>query len=93
MEYALYFSECGVKDPSWVELNHFLRFLDIQLGPCEQSVFCNEDIVGQDLSGLKTFVVKFMIRMSKVCTELCFHACSIHVCLYMFMFRILPHHH
>ena len=78
-----------MKDPSWVELNHFLRFLDIQLGACEQSVFCNEDIVGHSLSGLKTFVVKFMIRMSKV-RELC--ACMF-MCVYMFVFRILPRHH
>ena len=55
-----------MRDPSWVELNHFLEFLDIQLGACEQSVFCNEDIVGDVMSGLKTFVVKFMVRMSKV---------------------------
>ena len=61
-----YCSECGVRDPSWVELNHFLEFLDIQLDACEQSVFCNEDFVGDVMSGLKTFVVKFMIRMSKV---------------------------
>ena len=60
------FSECGVKDPSWVELNHFLKFLDIQLSSCEKSIFCNEDLVGDVMSGLKTFVVKFMIRMSKV---------------------------
>ena len=61
-----FFSECGVKDPSWVELNHFLKFLDIQLSSCEKSLFCNEDIVCDVMSGLKTFVVKFMIRMSKV---------------------------
>ena len=60
------FRECGVKDPSWVELNHFLKFLDIQLSSCETSIFCNEDLVGDVMSGLKSFVVKFMIRMSKV---------------------------
>ena len=58
-----------------MELNHFLEFLDIQLGTCEQSIFCNEDFVGDVMSGLKTFVVKFMIRMSKVCVH----------CLYMYM--------
>ena len=63
-----------MKDPSWVELNHFLKFLDIQLGTCEQSIFCNEDLVGDVMSGLKTFVVKFMIRMSKV-WELCVYTC------------------
>ena len=57
-----------------MELNHFLKFLNIQLETCEQSIFCNEDIVGDVMSGLKTFVVKFMIRMSKV-WELCVSAC------------------
>ena len=82
-----------MKDPSWMELNHFLRFLDFQLGACEDSLFCDEKIVGEAMSGLKTFVIKFMIRMSKVpayplynvlyCMYFCSHAC---IC------RILPHH-
>ena len=76
-----------------MELNHFLKFLNIQLNACEQSIFCNEDIVGDVMSGLKTFVVKFMIRMSKVCV--C--ALSIHTCAYMQLcsaaHRILPPHH
>uniref|UniRef100_A0A1X7SD92 RN213 ligase n=1 Tax=Amphimedon queenslandica TaxID=400682 RepID=A0A1X7SD92_AMPQE len=57
--------QCGVKDPSWSELKHFVEFLNTQLRLCENSIFCNEDIVGDVMSGLKTFVVKFMIRMSK----------------------------
>ena len=82
-----------MRDPSWVELNHFLKFLNIQLNACEQSIFCNEDIVGDVMSGLKTFVVKFMIRMSKVCMSIL----SIHACAYMHIcsavHRILPPHH
>lgn len=63
----MYFcSQCGVRDPSWSELRHFVKFLDLQLQSCEQSVFCNEALVGDVMAGLKTFVVKFMIRMSKV---------------------------
>ena len=58
--------QCGVHDPSWAELRHFVWFLDTQIKACEKSIFCNEDIVGDVMSGLKTFVVKFMIRMSKV---------------------------
>ncbi|XP_019853235.1 PREDICTED: E3 ubiquitin-protein ligase RNF213-like [Amphimedon queenslandica] len=61
----LYLQYCGVKDPSWSELKHFVEFLNIQLKACENSVFCNEHYVGDVMSGLKTFVVKFMIRMSK----------------------------
>ena len=66
-------SQCGVRDPSWTELRHFIEFLDLQLRTCEQSVFCNEVHIGDVLSGLKTFVVKFMVRMSKVSESGHFH--------------------
>ena len=57
---------CGVQDPSWSEINHFTKFLNLQLESCEKSVFCDETLVGDVMSGLKGFVVKFMIRMSRV---------------------------
>ena len=55
-----------MKDPSWSELGHFVQFLNLQFLSCEASVFCNETLVGDVMAGLKSFVVKFMIRMSKV---------------------------
>ena len=63
----IYFRHCGVRNPSWAELNNFVKFLDVQLSDCESSIFCNEAIVGDVLQGFKQFVVKFMIRMSRVC--------------------------
>lgn len=42
-----------------------MKFLDVQLQACENSVFCDITLVGDILSGLKDFVVKFMIRMSR----------------------------
>ncbi len=60
------FSKCGVRNPSWAEISHFTKFLDVQLNSCENSVFCDETLVGDVMSGLKGFVVKFMIRMSQV---------------------------
>ena len=60
-------SSCGLRDPSWTEIRHFVTFLDIQLQSCEESVFCDEALVGDVMAGLKGFVVKFMIRMSQVC--------------------------
>ena len=60
------FSYCGVEDPTWAEINHFVKFLDIQLNLCEKSIFCNRDFVSDVLDGFKNFVVKFMIRMSRV---------------------------
>ena len=45
-----------------------MRFLDLQLQSCEASVFTDPTFVGDVMAGLKGFVVKFMIRMSRVCT-------------------------
>ena len=59
-------SVCGVKDPSWLEIQHFVNFLDVQLQSCEDSVFMKNEFVGDVMSGIQSFVVKFMIRMSKV---------------------------
>ena len=58
---------CGLKDPSWSEVNNFVNFLSDQLELCEQSTFCQVAVVGDVLAGFKQFVVDFMIRMSKVC--------------------------
>ena len=63
---VMFFRHCGVRNPSWAELNNFVKFLNIQLNDCEGSIFCNEAIVGDVLQGFKQFVVKFMIRMSRV---------------------------
>ena len=61
---------CGVQDPAWSEIHHFAKFLNLQLEACEKSVFCDETLVGDIMSGLKGFVVKFMISMSRVCLTL-----------------------
>ncbi|PKU43384.1 hypothetical protein llap_6310 [Limosa lapponica baueri] len=55
---------CGRHNPSWTELSNFTHFLNFQLSKCEKSVFCGP-AVGEDFQGFKTFVVKFMITMSK----------------------------
>ncbi|XP_009475166.1 PREDICTED: E3 ubiquitin-protein ligase RNF213-like [Nipponia nippon] len=55
---------CGRRNPSWTELSNFTHFLNFQLSKCEKSVFCSP-AVGKDFQGFKTFVVKFMIIMSK----------------------------
>ena len=59
-------SKCGIHDPSWSEIYYFTKFLNVQLRSCESSVFLDESIVRDSMSGLKSFVVKFMIRMSQV---------------------------
>lgn len=55
-----------MQNPSWSEIHHFVKFLDLQLKSCEMSVFCDEKLVGDVMTGLKGFVVTFMIRMSRV---------------------------
>ncbi|KAG9270277.1 E3 ubiquitin-protein ligase rnf213-alpha-like [Astyanax mexicanus] len=55
---------CDIKNPSWGELRNFTHFLNSQLKKCEESIFCS-DLLKDDLKGFKTFVVKFMITMSK----------------------------
>ncbi|XP_065534709.1 E3 ubiquitin-protein ligase RNF213-like isoform X6 [Lathamus discolor] len=55
---------CCCRNPSWTELSNFTHFLNFQLSKCEKSVFCSP-AVGDDFQGFKTFVVKFMITMSK----------------------------
>ncbi|XP_046861644.1 E3 ubiquitin-protein ligase rnf213-alpha-like [Xenia sp. Carnegie-2017] len=56
---------CGIRDPSWAEIHHFVNFLNVQLRDCEKSVFCHTKLVGDVLQGFKTFVVCFMIQMSR----------------------------
>ncbi len=55
-----------MKDPSWSEIRHFVKFLDLQLKSCEESVFTDRNFIGDVMAGLKGFVVKFMICMSRV---------------------------
>ncbi|XP_048586969.1 E3 ubiquitin-protein ligase rnf213-alpha-like isoform X2 [Nematostella vectensis] len=67
---ALLIKYCGILNPSWSELRHFVDFLSCQLQDCEGSVYCDPAIVGDSwmqntLSGFKTFVVQFMIHMSR----------------------------
>ena len=67
LSFCLPLSSCGLRNPSWTEIRHFVTFLDVQLQSCEASVFCDQTFIGDVMAGLKGFVVKFMIRMSRVC--------------------------
>ena len=60
---------CSIPDPSWAELRHFVWFLNVQLCDAERSNFCcSESVVQENLPGFFQFVVRFMIKMSQVCT-------------------------
>ena len=54
-----------IKNPSWMELTNFASFLNIQLRSSENSIFCSPDAMGEDCPGIKSFVVRFLIQMSK----------------------------
>ncbi|CAG2236708.1 RNF213 [Mytilus edulis] len=54
---------CGVTDPSWSELYHFVSFLNRQLQDFETSSFCILEL--KDLPGFPSFVLKFLIQMSR----------------------------
>ncbi len=56
---------CPIEDPTWRELSYFTSFLNVQLMTSERSIFCNANIVGEDLPGFKTFVVRFLVIMSQ----------------------------
>ncbi|WAR07278.1 R213A-like protein [Mya arenaria] len=55
---------CGVRDPSWSELNHFVWFLNTQLVDFEQNQFVSL-AAAEDLPGFGTFVLRFLIQMSR----------------------------
>ena len=76
-------SNCGIPDPSWAEIRHFVSFLNSQLRDCEQSFFCDMQLMRSvlagpnvlNLEGFRSFVVRFMIQMSRVryCNNLLHH--------------------
>ncbi|XP_052243691.1 E3 ubiquitin-protein ligase rnf213-alpha-like [Dreissena polymorpha] len=55
---------CGVKNPSWSELHHFVWFLNTQLVDFEQNAFVGT-AAAEDLPGFATFVLRFLMQMSK----------------------------
>ncbi|XP_070188878.1 E3 ubiquitin-protein ligase rnf213-alpha-like [Littorina saxatilis] len=55
---------CGVGNPSWSELTHFVCFLDKQLQDFENSVYCGMATC-EDLPGFSEFVLRFLIQMSR----------------------------
>ncbi|XP_052062754.1 E3 ubiquitin-protein ligase rnf213-alpha-like isoform X2 [Mytilus californianus] len=55
---------CGIRDPSWSELYHFVSFLNKQLQDFEVSAFCCL-AASEDLPGFSKFVLRFLIQMSR----------------------------
>ncbi|VDI80191.1 Hypothetical predicted protein, partial [Mytilus galloprovincialis] len=57
-------THCGIKDPSWSELSHFVSFLSRQLEDFESSAFCSV-AAQEDLPGFSNFVLTCLIQMSR----------------------------
>ena len=56
---------CGIERPSWTEMKNFVTFLSKQLSDCDNSYYCLSGIMGEEWMGFKSFVVKFLIYMSR----------------------------
>ncbi len=56
---------CPIQDPSWLELHLFARFLNYQFSTTEKSIYCNYQMMKDDLPGIKMFIIRFLIQMSK----------------------------
>ena len=89
---SVFFRFCGIKDPSWAEIRHFVTFLDLQLQSCERSYFTNPEFVQDVMDGFKSFVVRFMIQMSRVRTFLSENIClmGLWVFLTLGLLHVLP---
>ena len=59
------FRYCGISEPSWREVRNFVFFLNKQLLDCDESYYCDLESTERGWKGFKSFVVKFMIHMSK----------------------------
>ncbi|XP_052243455.1 E3 ubiquitin-protein ligase RNF213-like [Dreissena polymorpha] len=55
---------CGVINPSWSELQNFAWFLNTQLVDYENNQFVS-NAASEDLPGYATFVLRFLMQMSK----------------------------
>nr|XP_022293483.1 E3 ubiquitin-protein ligase rnf213-alpha-like isoform X1 [Crassostrea virginica] len=55
---------CGIPDPSWAELRHFVWFLNTQLVDFNKSDYLSH-AAAEDLPGFSQFVLRFLIQMSR----------------------------
>ena len=59
---------CGLEDPTWLEISHYVHFLSVQLKKARDSPFCSSATTD---AGFKDFVISFMLKMAQVCDEWC----------------------
>ena len=78
--------------PSWAEVEYFVYFLNRQLKSCEESVYCKNDIIRDTLAGFKTFVLKFMMQMSRVSSDFKLVLLDISFCSSSCCYRTLQRH-
>jgi hypothetical protein len=57
--------KCGVRNPSWAEINYFVKFLGSQLRDFENNDFCSQEACSEDLPGFRAFVMELLIIMSR----------------------------
>ena len=55
----------GLINPSWSELNTFIRYLGQQLLSCEQNIYCQQSLRVDEWKGFRTFLINMIIPMSR----------------------------
>ena len=55
----------GLNNPSWSELNNFIRYLGQQLLSCEQNIYCQQSLSVDEWKGFRTFLINIIIPMSR----------------------------
>ncbi|XP_067936891.1 E3 ubiquitin-protein ligase rnf213-alpha-like [Watersipora subatra] len=61
---GLLIRNCGLANPTWSELRHFVYFLSSQLFKVQASPYCSHSHAG-DMPGFRKFVVEFMFKMAQ----------------------------
>ncbi|XP_053396356.1 E3 ubiquitin-protein ligase rnf213-alpha-like [Mercenaria mercenaria] len=55
---------CGIRDPSWSEIHHFVWFLNTQLEAFEENSFVSP-AAAEHLPGFEIFLLRFLVLMSR----------------------------
>ena len=55
----------GLINPSWSELNNFIRYLSQQLLSCERNIYCQQSLSVDEWKGFRTFLINMIIPMSR----------------------------
>jgi len=61
--------ECGLNNPSWRELAHYIKFLSCQIENLEKNDYFGENFI-DFIPGFRQFAIKSLLQMAKVIFQL-----------------------